>query len=70
MVNRRKFIQASAFSSLAMAFSKIASGNLKTVTIKGKPVFKQGSEEFKAETLFMPPPGAPIGDMDWELCGN
>ena len=38
MVNRRKFIQASAFSSLAMAFSKIASGNLKTVTIKGKPV--------------------------------
>ncbi len=38
MVNRRKFIQASAFSSLAMAFSKIASGNPKTVTIKGKPV--------------------------------
>ena len=38
MVNRRKFIQASAFSSLAMAFSKIASGNQQTVTIKGKPV--------------------------------
>ena len=38
MVNRRKFIQASAFSSLAIAFSKIASVNPQTVTIKGKPV--------------------------------
>jgi len=38
MVNRRKFIQASAFSSLAMAFSKIASGNPQIVNIKGKPV--------------------------------
>lgn len=38
MVNRRKFIQASAFSSLAMAFSKIASGNPSFVTVKGKPI--------------------------------
>ena len=32
--------------------------------------FVDDPEEFKAETLFIPPPGAPIGDMDWELCGN
>ena len=32
--------------------------------------FQDDPEEFKAENLFMPPPGAPIGDMDWELCGN
>jgi N4-(beta-N-acetylglucosaminyl)-L-asparaginase len=38
MVNRRKFIQASAFSSIAMAVSKFASGNPGTITIKGKPV--------------------------------
>jgi N4-(beta-N-acetylglucosaminyl)-L-asparaginase len=38
MVNRRKFIQASAFSSIAMAFSKIASGNPQSVTVKGKPI--------------------------------
>lgn len=38
MVNRRKFIQASAFSSLAMAFSKIASGSPSFVTVKGKPI--------------------------------
>jgi N4-(beta-N-acetylglucosaminyl)-L-asparaginase len=38
MVNRRKFIQASAFSSVAIALSKIASGNPQSVTVKGKPV--------------------------------
>jgi N4-(beta-N-acetylglucosaminyl)-L-asparaginase len=38
MVNRRKFIQASAFSSIAMAVSKFASGTPPTVTIKGRPV--------------------------------
>ena len=24
---------------------------------------------FKAENFLVPPPGAPIGDMDWEVCG-
>ncbi len=38
MVNRRKFIQASVFSSIAMALSKIASGTPQSVTVKGKPV--------------------------------
>ncbi len=38
MINRRKFIQASAFSSLAMAVSKFTSGNPHPITIKGKPV--------------------------------
>jgi N4-(beta-N-acetylglucosaminyl)-L-asparaginase len=38
MFNRRKFIQASAFSSLAMMISKIASGNPQIVSVTGKPV--------------------------------
>jgi N4-(beta-N-acetylglucosaminyl)-L-asparaginase len=38
MVNRRKFIRASAFSSIAIAVSKFALGNTGTITIKGKPV--------------------------------
>lgn len=38
MVNRRKFIQTTAFSSLAMAFSKIAQGNAQTLPVTGKPV--------------------------------
>jgi N4-(beta-N-acetylglucosaminyl)-L-asparaginase len=38
MVNRRKFIRASAFSSIAIAVSKFALGNPGTITIKGKPV--------------------------------
>lgn len=32
--------------------------------------FQDDPDEFKAESLLVPPPGAPIGDMDWELCGN
>ncbi len=32
--------------------------------------FQDDPEEFKVENFFIPPPGAPIGDMDWELCGN
>lgn len=38
MFSRRKFIRASAFSSVAMMFSKIAAGNSQTVAVKGKPV--------------------------------
>jgi len=38
MVNRRKFIRASAFSSIAMALSKFASGSPQNHTVKGKPV--------------------------------
>jgi N4-(beta-N-acetylglucosaminyl)-L-asparaginase len=38
MINRRKFIQASAFSSLAMVLSKIAKGNSQAVSVKGKPI--------------------------------
>ncbi len=32
--------------------------------------FQDDPEEFKADGLLAPPPGMPIGDMDWELCGN
>ena len=32
--------------------------------------FQEDPDEFKAENLLVPPPGAPIGDMDWKLCGN
>ena len=38
MVNRRKFIQASAFSSIGLALSKFASGSPQYHTVKGKPV--------------------------------
>lgn len=38
MVNRRKFIHASAFGSLGILFSKIAAGNQLPSAIKGKPV--------------------------------
>lgn len=38
MVNRRKFIHASAFGSLGILFSKTAAGNQVPFTIKGKPV--------------------------------
>jgi N4-(beta-N-acetylglucosaminyl)-L-asparaginase len=38
MFNRRKFIHASAFGSLGMLFSKIASANQEMVAVKGKPV--------------------------------
>ena len=38
MVNRRKFIQASAFSSIALALSRIASDNPQSVNLKGNPV--------------------------------
>ncbi len=38
MFNRRKFIQASAFSSMAMFLSKIASAGPQNVSVKGKPV--------------------------------
>ena len=38
MVNRRKFIQASAFSSIGLALSKFASGSPQYNAVKGKPV--------------------------------
>ncbi len=38
MFNRRKFIQASAISSIGMMLSKIAAGNSTTTMITGKPV--------------------------------
>jgi N4-(beta-N-acetylglucosaminyl)-L-asparaginase len=38
MFNRRKFIQSSAFGSLGILFSKIATANPGTVSVKGKPV--------------------------------
>jgi hypothetical protein len=33
-------------------------------------LFQEDPEEFKTENLVAPPPGAPIGDMDWDFCGN
>ena len=33
-------------------------------------LFQENPEEFKTENLVAPPPGAPIGDMDWDFCGN
>jgi N4-(beta-N-acetylglucosaminyl)-L-asparaginase len=38
MFNRRKFIQASAFSSIGILISKIAAGNSQMVPVTGKPV--------------------------------
>jgi N4-(beta-N-acetylglucosaminyl)-L-asparaginase len=38
MFNRRKFLQASAFSSLGVLFSKIAAGNPGSLSVTGKPV--------------------------------
>lgn len=38
MLNRRKFIESSVFSSAAMLFTKVASGNPTDFSIKGKPV--------------------------------
>ena len=38
MFNRRKFIQTSAFSSLAMMINKIAAASSQTVSVTGKPV--------------------------------
>lgn len=38
MVNRRKFIQSTALSSLALTFSKFANCNTKTLPVKGKPI--------------------------------
>jgi len=58
MVNRRKFIHASAFGYLGILFSKIAAGNQLPFTIKGKPVvistWDAGLEANKAawEVLF------------------
>ena len=58
MVNRRKFIHASAFGSLGILFSKMAAGNQLPFTIKGKPVvistWDAGLEANKAawEVLF------------------
>lgn len=38
MINRRRFIQSSAFSSLSVFMSKIAIGQSQTLALKGKPV--------------------------------
>ncbi len=38
MINRRKFIKASAFSSMALTFSEVAACNSKSFPVKGKPV--------------------------------
>lgn len=38
MINRRRFIQSSAFSSLAVFFSKVAAAGSQMVSVKGKPV--------------------------------
>ncbi|HEX7906312.1 MAG TPA: N(4)-(beta-N-acetylglucosaminyl)-L-asparaginase [Chitinophagaceae bacterium] len=38
MFNRRKFIQTSAFSSAALLLGKVASGDLHSVSVKGKPI--------------------------------
>jgi N4-(beta-N-acetylglucosaminyl)-L-asparaginase len=38
MINRRKFIKASAFSSVALSISKVAACNTKSLPVKGKPV--------------------------------
>ncbi len=38
MINRRKFIGSSVFSSAALLFSKIANSDPQPVTIKGKPI--------------------------------
>lgn len=32
--------------------------------------FQDDPEEFKTESLLSPPPGQPIGEMDWDLCEN
>ena len=37
--------------------------------LKQISTFQEDPEEFKAENFLVPPPGAPIGDMDWEVCG-
>jgi len=38
MVNRRKFIKASVFSSVALTFGKVAACNSQSFPVKGKPV--------------------------------
>ncbi|MBK7289433.1 MAG: N(4)-(beta-N-acetylglucosaminyl)-L-asparaginase [Chitinophagaceae bacterium] len=38
MVNRRKFIKASAFSSMALTFGKVGACNSQSFPVKGKPV--------------------------------
>ena len=39
-------------------------------SLKQISLFQDDPEEFKTENLITLPPGAPIGNMDWELCGN
>ncbi|MBK5277621.1 MAG: zinc-dependent metalloprotease [Bacteroidia bacterium] len=38
--------------------------------LKQISAFEKDPEEFKGEDLLETPPGSPIGDMDWEFCGN
>jgi N4-(beta-N-acetylglucosaminyl)-L-asparaginase len=59
MFNRRKFIHASAFSSLAMLISKIASAREEMVAVKGKPVVISTWDS-----------GLPANKAAWEILGK